>query len=74
MTSRQRVAAALRGRPLDRVPVDMWWTPETAGRLMAHFRLDSEQQLRDRLGVDLAWLWVEPLPAPAGRPAPAVRP
>jgi len=49
----------------------MWWTPETAGRLMAHFRLDSEQQLRDRLGVDLAWLWVEPLPAPAGRPAPA---
>jgi hypothetical protein len=33
MTSKQRVHAALRREPVDRVPVFMWFHPQTARRL-----------------------------------------
>lgn len=44
MTPRERVHAAARGLPVDRVPVMFWFNPHLACRLMAEF-----QQARSRL-------------------------
>ncbi|MBM3134724.1 MAG: hypothetical protein FJZ89_05425 [Chloroflexi bacterium] len=38
MTSRERVLAAARGQPVDRVPVMYWLNPHAACRLMAEFQ------------------------------------
>ena len=37
MTSRERVLAAVKGRPVDRVPVMYWFNPHAACRMMADF-------------------------------------
>ena len=37
MNHRKRILAAIRHQPLDRVPTDMWATPEVLHRLFAHF-------------------------------------
>ena len=53
MTSKERVKAALARRPTDHVPVDLWATPETHGRLRAHFGVCCDEDVRLALGVDL---------------------
>jgi uroporphyrinogen decarboxylase len=37
MNHRERILAAIRHQPVDRVPTDMWATPEVLARLFAHF-------------------------------------
>ena len=37
MNSRERVLATLNRQPVDRLPVDLWHTPEIAAALRAHF-------------------------------------
>jgi uroporphyrinogen decarboxylase len=37
MNHRERILAAIRHQPLDRVPTDMWATPEVQEALLAHF-------------------------------------
>jgi uroporphyrinogen decarboxylase len=37
MTSRERMLAAMRHQPYDRVPTDIWCTPEVTRKLEAHF-------------------------------------
>jgi uroporphyrinogen-III decarboxylase len=53
MTSRERVHAAARGLPVDRVPVMYWFNPHLACRLMAEF-----QPARDRVvNAAAGYLW-----------------
>jgi hypothetical protein len=53
MTSRERVAAAVKGLPIDRVPVMYWLNPHAALRLMAEFQ-PGKGRLANFLGQ---WLW-----------------
>lgn len=57
MTSKERVQAALRRQPVDRVPVWMWYHPETARRLAAELEIPAGA-LGDVLGDDIRQAWV----------------
>ncbi len=57
MTSRDRVHAALRREPVDRVPVFMWFHPETAAKIAAHLRI-APHQVDEALGNDVRQVWV----------------
>jgi len=49
---RDRVLAAIRLQPVDRLPTDMWATPEVHQRLFAHFGVSDIGSLYDRLDID----------------------
>ena len=50
MSSRERVLAAIRRQPLDRVPTDIWATPEVWDALVAQF--GSREQALQALHID----------------------
>jgi uroporphyrinogen decarboxylase len=50
MNHRERILAAVRHQPLDRVPTDMWATPEVLHRLFAHFGIASDTAGATRSG------------------------
>ncbi len=52
MTPRERVLAAVRHRPVDRLPTDMWATTEVYDKLFAHLGVHDLVSLYDRLGID----------------------
>jgi len=52
MTHRERVLAAIRHQPVDRLPTDIWMTEEVRQQLYAHFCVDNNLDLYDRLGID----------------------
>ncbi len=56
MKPKERVRAALEHRQPDRLPVDYWATTEVTERLVADLKLDCEEALLARLGVDLRYL------------------
>jgi uroporphyrinogen decarboxylase len=64
MSSRQRVAAAVAHKKTDRVPLDMWWTPETGAKLRKHYKVNDDGELRDAMGIDIVWLWPDDCGAP----------
>ncbi len=53
MTSKERVLAALARRPTDRVPIQIYLTPEIRQKLMTRLGLDTPEQLLQTLGVDV---------------------
>lgn len=56
MNSRQRILAALHRKPVDRLPVDLWVTPEVRAELLRHTGADDELEMFHRLGVDkIVW-------------------
>jgi uroporphyrinogen decarboxylase len=57
VTSRSRVYAALRRTPADRVPIWMWFHPDTAVRLAAELEIPAAS-LADALGDDIRQTWV----------------
>ena len=67
MTSRERVLAAARGEPVDRVPVMFWINPHMACRLMDDYQPVSDRRVNrwgrflwrrfQRRGLDAAALW-----------------
>jgi uroporphyrinogen decarboxylase len=57
MTPRQRVHAALRREPTDRVPIFMWFHPETAARL-ANLLEVPPAHVGEAMGNDVAMTWV----------------
>lgn len=59
MNSRERVRAAIRREPLDRVPLDLWARPEVWTRLEEHFGVRGEMEVRRRLGVDIAMIGID---------------
>lgn len=59
MTSRERVLATIARHPVDRVPVDVWLTPEVLDALRERMGEPDELTLYRRLGVDKI-VWVFP--------------
>ncbi len=57
MNSKQRVAAALNRRPVDRVPVFMWFHPDTAQHLGELLEIPSGL-VGDAMGNDIHQTWV----------------
>jgi uroporphyrinogen decarboxylase len=57
MNAKERVLAVLDRRPVDRFPVDIWYTPEVYASLSGHFGTDNEPDLWRAMGVDkIAWV------------------
>ncbi len=70
MTPKQRVLAALSRQPLDRMPVDLWHTPEVGAALRRHFGVEDDLALYRAMGLDKI-VWVFPPYAAAAPAAPA---
>ncbi len=51
-THRQRVLAAIRHQPVDRLPTDIWATDEVWAKLAEHFATQTRIELFDALGID----------------------
>jgi uroporphyrinogen decarboxylase len=52
MNRRERILAAIAHRPLDRIPTDIWATPEVYQKLYAHLGVESTQAVWDLLEID----------------------
>jgi uroporphyrinogen decarboxylase len=52
MDHRQRILAAIHHQPVDRVPTDIWATPEVWDKLCAHFGVKTTIEIYDRLDID----------------------
>ncbi len=52
MNHRDRILAAIRHQPVDRVPTDIWATTEVWQKLQAHFGVDNALAVYERLGID----------------------
>jgi uroporphyrinogen decarboxylase len=57
MNSRERVQAAIHKQPVDRVPVFLWFHPETASRLSRLLKIPP-QYVGDAMGNDVHQTWV----------------
>jgi len=57
MTAKERVHAALRREPVDRVPIYMWYHPETAKQLGKLLEIPPER-VAEALGDDIRQTWV----------------
>lgn len=57
MTSKQRVHAALQRQPVDRVPVFMWFHPDTTRQLAALLEIPAAQ-VGEAMGNDVLQTWV----------------
>ena len=60
MNPRERVLAALNRRPLDRLPVDLWHTPEIEQLLHGHFGTDNALDLYRKMKLDKI-VWIAPI-------------
>jgi uroporphyrinogen decarboxylase len=52
MNHRQRILAAIEHRPVDRIPTDIWATPEVQSRLQAYCGCKTFVEVWDYLGID----------------------
>lgn len=52
MTTRERVLATLHREQRDRVPFDIWYTPEVRDQLLSYFNLTKESDLWRQLEID----------------------
>lgn len=60
MNPRQRVLATLDRRPVDRPPIDIWYTGEVHDALLKHTGTTSDLDMWRALGVDkMAWIHAE---------------
>ena len=57
MTSKERVHAALKREPVDRVPIYMWYHPETTEQLGELLEIPPERVI-DAMGDDVRQKWV----------------
>jgi uroporphyrinogen decarboxylase len=67
MNPKERVLAILNREPVDRIPVDIWYTTEVLESLYAHFGADNEPDLYKKMGIDkIPWFGAE-YPETGGR-------
>jgi uroporphyrinogen decarboxylase len=60
MTPRERILAVLNRQPVDRLPVDLWHTPEVAAALRRHFGVTDDLAMWQSLGLDkIVWDFIE---------------
>ena len=56
MTPKQRILAILNRQPVDRIPVDLWHTPEVVAMLKTHFGVADDFAMWKALGLDkIVW-------------------
>jgi uroporphyrinogen decarboxylase len=56
MTAKERILAVLNRQPVDRLPVDLWHTPEIAAALRKHFNAADDFAMWRALGLDkIVW-------------------
>jgi len=56
MTPKQRILAVLNRQPVDRLPVDLWHTPEVAAALRNYFKVANDFAMWQALGLDkIVW-------------------
>ena len=60
MTPKERVAAVLNREPVDRLPVDLWHTPEIGAALQARLSVDDDLAIARALGLDkIVWVFMD---------------
>ena len=60
MTPRERVLAVLRREPTDRLPVDLWHTPEVGAALREHTDTTTDLEMYRALGLDkIVWVFMD---------------
>jgi uroporphyrinogen decarboxylase len=52
MTPRERILAVLNKKSLDRIPVDVWHTPEIGKNLRDYFGVSSDLDAYNKMGID----------------------
>ncbi|HUV65242.1 MAG TPA: uroporphyrinogen decarboxylase family protein [Sedimentisphaerales bacterium] len=66
MNSRERILAILGRKPVDRIAIDLWHTPEVERKLQEHFAVDNSLDLYKVMGLDkIVWVFVD-YKAPSG--------
>ena len=56
MNSKERVRAAIRHKQPDQVPADFGCVPEVWEKLQRHFHTDAQDEVLDRLGIDIRYI------------------
>jgi uroporphyrinogen decarboxylase len=57
MNSKERVLAIVNGRPVDRIPVDLWYTDEVGKDLKEHFKVEDDFELYRAMSLDkIVWI------------------
>ena len=60
MNARERVMAILERRPVDRIPVDIWHTPEILAALKDHFGIQDDLDLYRAMKLDkIVWVFLD---------------
>ena len=67
MTPHQRILATLNRQPVDRIPVDLWLTPEALRSMKAHTGREDELEMYRALEVDKI-VWINPDYRSPGKP------
>lgn len=57
MTSKERVLSAVSHRSSDRVPADYWGTPEYDKLLAEHFKVETRDDILEKLNVDVRYVY-----------------
>ena len=52
MKPKDRILAVLNNQQTDRVPVDLWYTPEIGVQLKKHYNVDNDPDLYEAMGLD----------------------
>ena len=68
MTPRERILAILNRQPVDRLPVDLWYTPEIGALLRQHCGVADDLAMYRALGLDkIVWVFMDYLSAAGER-------
>jgi hypothetical protein len=68
MTPRERILAILNRQPVDRLPVDLWYTPEIGELLRRHCGVADDLSMYRALGLDkIVWVFMDYLDAAGER-------
>ena len=60
MSPKERILAILNRQPVDRIPIDLWHTPEIATLLRQHFGVADDLSLYRAMNLDkIVWDFME---------------
>jgi len=60
MNSKERVVSAIEHKIPDRIPLDINIRPESLVKLKTYFRIEDEDKLLDKLGIDIRYVYMTP--------------